>query len=178
MDQEIITLSGTIESVVFRNEGNGWTVLEMDCEGELVTVVGPVFQVCAGDGVRVTGAWVNHPSYGRQFKAESMERSLPATADAILKYLSSGAIKGIAGATAKRIVELFGAETLEVIENEPLRLTQIKGISQKKALQVNEEYKRQFGVRTCMLFLQQYNVTAAEALRIWKRWGGSSVDTV
>lgn len=178
MDDEIIALDGTIETIVFRNESNGWTVMEMDYEGELITLVGIITQVSAGDEVRVMGAWVNHPSYGRQFRVGSIERSLPSTTASILKYLSSGAIKGIGASTAKKIVTVFGLESLEIIEKEPEKLVQIKGITPVKAQKMSDEFKQQYGVRSCMLFLQQYNVTAAEALRIWKRWGVAAVDQI
>lgn len=178
MEQEYITLSGVIENIVYKNNDNGWTVLELSCSEELITVVGSLFQVSAGDELKVLGEWVVHPSYGKQFKANSFERCLPATSTAILKYLSSGAIKGIGATTAKRLVEAFGANTLEIIENEPQSLLQIKGITPKKASQINDEFKQQFGMRSCMLFLQQYSVTAAEAIRIWKRHGAATVDLV
>jgi exodeoxyribonuclease V alpha subunit len=178
MEQEYITLSGVIENIVYKNNDNGWTVLELNCEEDLITVVGSLFQVSAGDELKVLGEWVIHSSYGKQFKANSFERCLPNTSTAILKYLSSGAIKGIGVATAKRLVETFGADTLEIIENEPQSLINVKGITAKKASQINDEFKQQFGVRSCMLFLQKYNVTAAEAIRIWKRFGVATVDLV
>ena len=95
MEQELVTLNGTIESIVYRNENNGWTVFELACDDELFTVVGTVFQIVVGEELRAVGEWVNHPSYGRQLRALNFERQLPATTAAILKYLSSGAIKGI-----------------------------------------------------------------------------------
>jgi exodeoxyribonuclease V alpha subunit len=176
MEQEFVTLSGVVETVVYRNENNGWTVFEMDCGDELFTVVGTVFQIQSGEELKVMGQWVNHPNYGRQFKAESFERSLPTTSAAILKYLSSGAVKGIGPATALKIIERFAANALDVIENEPEKLAGIKGISIKKAQDISADYRQQFGVRSLMLFLQQYNVTAAESIRIWKRWGVNALD--
>lgn len=171
-------MSGTIENIVFRNENNGWTVFEFDSGDELVTAVGLLFQVTAGDGIKIKGEWVNHPSYGRQFKVESYEKDMPATEAAMLKYLSSGAVKGIGPSTAKRIIAMFGTETLNVIEQNPDKLVQVKGISPKKAQSISEDYKQQFGVRSCMLFLQQYGVTPAEAVRIWQRLGSSAVEMV
>lgn len=178
MDQELVTLDGKIESVIFRNESNGWAVLEMDCNDELMTVVGKIFQVSEGEELKVMGEWVNHPSYGRQLRAVSFERKIPATASAILKYLSSGAVKGIGPSTAGKIMDAFGDKTLEILENDPETLATIKGISLKKAQMISEEYRQQFGVRTLMLFLQQYNVTPAESIRIWKRWGVDAVELI
>lgn len=178
MEQEPVTLSGTVENIVFRNDNNGWTVFELDSGDELVTAVGLLFQVAPGDEIRVRGEWVNHPSYGRQLKVDSYEKSMPATETAILKYLSSGTIKGIGPATAKRIIEMFGADTLNVIEHEPDRLVEVRGISPKKAQAISEDYKRQFGVRSCMLFLQQYGVTPAESVRIWQHFGPNAVEII
>ncbi len=176
--EEKETLHGTVESVVFRNRENGWTVFEMDCGNVLCTVVGHVFDVAEGETLTVRGEWGNHPSYGRQFKAETYEREMPATSAAMLRYLASGAVKGIGPATAKRLVAVFGAESLDILENHPERLTQVRGISPKKAEEMSASYKSQFGVRTCMLFLQQYNVTAAQAIRVWKRFGTNAVEIV
>lgn len=176
--EELITLSGTVEDIVFRNNDNGWTVLELASGEEIFTVVGSTFEIAAGDELTVMGQWTNHPNYGRQFKAQSFERKLPATTSAMLKYLSSGTVRGIGPATAHRIIEKFGGDTLNVIEKEPEKLAQIKGVSLSRAMQMSESYKQQFGIRSCMLFLQQYGVTAAEAIRIWKKYGPAAVDIV
>lgn len=176
--QEPITLTGAIESMVFQNAKNGWTVLEMSCDDELVTVVGHFPEVHVGDEIRVLGGWVSHPSYGRQFQAESFEPSLPATKAAVLKYLSAGSVKGVGPSLAKRIVERFGDDTLDVLENNPDKLAGVRGISPQKAKAIGEEYRRQFGVRRCMLFLQQYGVTPAESIRIWKKFGVNAIDQV
>jgi exodeoxyribonuclease V alpha subunit len=178
MEQELLELSGTVENIVFRNDNNGWTVFELDSGDELITAVGLLFQVLEGDKISVKGEWVNHPNYGRQFKVESYEKDLPASEDAMLKYLSSGAVKGIGPATAKRIIDVFGKDTLKIIENTPEQLVKVKGISPKKAQAISEEYKQQFGVRSCMLFLQQYGVTPAEAVRIWQSFGSNAVEMV
>ena len=176
--EELINLKGVVESVVYRNEANGWTVLEMNCDDELTVVVGTVFQIQPGEELKVMGQWVNHPNYGRQFKAQTFERALPATTADILKYLSSGAVKGIGAATAEKIVERFGGDTLDVLENEPEKLAEIKGISMKKAENMSLDFRQQFGVRSLMLFLQQYGVTSAESMRIWKRWGANALDLI
>ncbi len=178
MEQELAALSGTVENIVFRNDENGWTVFELDSGDELVTAVGLLFQVSAGDGIKIVGEWVNHPSYGRQFKVQSYEKNMPATEAAMLKYLSSGAVKGIGPSTAQHIISMFGTDTLNIIENSPEKLVVVKGISPKKAQTISEDYKQQFGVRSCMLFLQQYDVTPAEAVRIWQRFGPAAVEMV
>lgn len=178
MEQEPVTINGRIENIVFRNEENGWTVFELDNGEELITVVGEIFQVSAGEELTLMGEWANHPSYGRQFKALSYERVLPATNEAVERYLASGALKGIGPSLANKIVEAYGLDTLQIIENEPQKLAKIKGISLSKAMKIAEEYRLQFGLRNLMLFLQQYNVTAAESIRIWRKWGGNALDMI
>lgn len=173
-----MVLSGIIENIVFRNEDNGWTVFELDSGDELVTAVGLLFQVSAGDQVKIIGDWVTHPIYGRQFKVSSYEKTMPATETAMYKYLSSGAVKGIGPVTARRIIDMFGSDTLNVIEKHPERLVEIRGISPQKAQSICEDYNRQFGIRNCMLFLQQYGVTPAEAVRVWRRFGLNAVDMI
>ena len=138
-EEELFELNGSVEQIVFRNEKNGYTVLELGTGEEMITVVGSLPWVSVGEELRVIGSWCSHPTFGEQFKAQAFERSRPATAAAILRYLSSGAIKGIGAATAKKIVDMFGEDTLQVIENEPQRLGQIKGITKSKALKIGEE---------------------------------------
>lgn len=120
-------LEGTVNTVTFRNEVSGWTVLELEAYEELVTVVGVLPEVYAGEEVKLLGHWGTHPNFGAQFKAEYMERSQPVSETAILRYLSSGAVKGIGPSTASRLVMKFGDKTLQILENEPERLSEIKG---------------------------------------------------
>lgn len=171
MEQEMETIRGTVEAVVFANADTGFTVFELDSGGVLVTVVGELPGVSAGEEVTVTGRFTSHPTYGQQFKAELYQRDLPATATAILKYLSSGAIKGIGPKTAQMIVDRFGDDTLTVIEKHPEQLAQLRGVSQKKALSISEEYKQIFGIRSVMLYLSKYGIEPAASIRIWKQWG-------
>ena len=145
-------LSGTVESVTFHNEDSGFTVLELNTGDDLVTVVGVMAEVCPGEELRLTGGWVNHANYGPQFKAEACERTLPTSTSAIYRYLASGAVKGIGMATARRLVDAFGENTLKIMENEPKRMAEIRGISEAKAIKISEEFKKMFGVREVMLF--------------------------
>ncbi|MFV0401647.1 MAG: ATP-dependent RecD-like DNA helicase [Oscillospiraceae bacterium] len=179
MEQRAVeNISGTVENVVFSNEENGWTVLELDSEGELVTVVGTLPGMVPGEEVVFSGRYASHPTYGRQFKAEVCERTLPATAAAIRKYLSSGAIKGIGPRTAQNIVDYFGDETLTVIEKQPEKLSEIRGISPAKARAIHEEYTHIFGIRSVMLELSRHGIEAAAAIRVWKHWGLLSMDVI
>ncbi len=176
--ETLLEMTGSIDRIVFRNEKNGYTVLEMNNGEELVTVVGTMPWVSAGEELRVIGNWSSHPTFGTQFKVETFERSKPATAAAMLKYLSSGTIKGVGAATAARIVDTFGDNTLHILENEPQRLCTIKGITKSKALKIGEEFQRAHGIREMMLYFSGYGITPEEAVRIWKQFGAQAADRV
>ena len=167
-EEQLLEMSGTVEEIVFRNEKNGYTILELNNGEELVTVVGSLPWVSVGELLRVMGVWTKHPTFGSQFKAEAFERYKPETAAAMLKYLSSGAVKGIGPATAAKIVEAFGENTLKVLEEEPERLSSIKGITRAKALQMGEQFRQAHGVRDAMAALCGYGLSPEEALRLWK----------
>ena len=171
-------LDGTVENIVFRNAGNYFTVLELNTADELVTVVGELPEVCAGEELRLRGSWQTHPSFGQQFKAETCERYLPTNASAILHYLSSGGVKGIGPVTAGHLVEKFGDATLEILENEPEKLCEVRGITLKKALKMAEEFQKQFGIRELLIYLGQYAITPGQVLKIWKKWGATAIDRV
>lgn len=171
-------ICGVVDDVNFRNEENGFTVLELEWNNELVTVVGILPDVYPGETLTVKGIWQSHPAYGEQMKAETFEREMPVTAAAILRYLSTGAIKGIGPSTAAKIVELFGEDSLYVIETDPERLAQIKGISKRKAFEISEEYKSHAGINDVIVLLSKYSVSANEALGVWKKWGVSSRDII
>ena len=164
-------ISGTVEKITYRNDSNGYIVAEIKAEDEPVTVVGIMPFLSEGDSAVFYGEYTFHASYGRQFRAEGFERKTPQNAAAILKYLSSGAIKGIGPATAQRIVEKFGAESLDVIQNEPERLSALKGISLSKAKAISEEYAKQYGVRDIMLMLSKYGVSPDKCLLIFRHFG-------
>ena len=170
-EKELEKLEGTVGTIVFNSEDTGFTVLELETETELVTVVGSFPSIAAGEEVVLTGIYKNHPTYGRQFSAEICERTLPATASAIYKYLASGAIKGVGPRTARRFVDEFGDDTLEVIEKKPELLSKIPRISKEKAMDIHDQYKHIFGIRSVMISLAKYGIEAAEAIRVWKNWG-------
>lgn len=172
------TMEGTVERVVFRNEDNGWTVLDVAAGEELHKVVGVLPMASVGERLKLAGEWVEHPNFGTQFRAEYAERALPEEVDGILRYLSSGAVKGIGAATAAKIVEKFGTETLRIMEREPIRLTEVKGITPARAKAMGDDFAAQFGLREVMLTFSQYGLTANEALRCWKRWGGETIGKI
>lgn len=175
---ELEELNGSVETLTFRRADTGFTVLELRTEQDLVTVVGVLPEVNEGEDLRLMGKWDIHPAFGQQFRAELCERYLPATAAAILRYLSSGAVKGVGPATAARIVEAFGDQTLEILEKEPQRLADIRGISATKAEKIAEEYKKQFSVREVMIFLGNFGMTPSECLRAYKKFGSVTTDIV
>lgn len=177
-EQILYEMSGSVERVIFRNEKNQYTVLELNNSEELVTVVGCLPFVSEGEELKVIGTWTSHPSFGPQFKAKACERSRPATAAAILKYLSSGAVKGIGAATAARIVETFGENALDIIENDPERLAQVKGVTKAKAKKISEDFKQANGIKDVMVRLGKYGITPEEAVRVWKRYGAYAEDCI
>ena len=177
-EKEMLQLCGAVEEIVFRNEQNGYTVLTMLCDGVNTTAVGMMSDVHVGDELKLIGAWKTHASYGEQFSFEHYEQYMPTTADSILKYLSSGAVKGIGRATAKRLVDAFGENTLEVMQNDPQRLEQIRGISKDKAAAISEEIKKTFGMREVMIYLERFQISAQEAVKIWKSCGTGTIELI
>ena len=176
--QEPEILQGTVEGITFHNEANGYTVFELDNGREQITVVGEIPFISVGEILTLKGVFIVHPTYGPQFKAETIERSLSITQSQLIRYLSSGAISGVGPVTAGLIVSEFGDKTIEVIENEPIRLAKIRGISEKKALAISESFKEQFSVRDIVIRLSNYGISANEAMRIYKVLGKSSVEMV
>ena len=171
----LLELCGSVEHVTYHNDKNQYTVLDLATEAGVVTVVGMFPFVSEGEELRVYGTWQSHPSFGDQFKAETFDRARPATTAAMLKYLSSGAVKGVGPATARRIIDTFGDKALEVMENDPQRLAQIKGITQEKAQEIGEELRRAYGIRELMMFLGTYGVRPEETVLVWKQYGEASV---
>ena len=169
-------ITGTVESVVYRNEQNGYTILEVStAEKKLVTVVGTMPFVSEGESITVRGGYVTHSEYGRQFKADSFEKRIPEQPDAILKYLSSGVIKGIGPKTAEKIVEMYGADTFEVMSNHPDWLADFKGISSRRAIEIGEEIRRQMGFYRLFDFCRDV-VPMHVALRIYQNLGDRAVE--
>ena len=177
-DNQLIHIEGTVDTVLFCNEQNGYIVLDLDTGGDYVTVVGELGAIEEGEELRLTGRYVTHPKFGDQFRAEACERKLPATETAILKYLSSGVVKGIGPTLAKRMVEEFGDKTLEIMENSPHELSKVKGMSQKKAEEISQEFRRIFGIRSLMIFLAGFGVSPSVAVSAWKRWGQFAVEII
>ena len=175
-DGGLVKLQGSVEYVIFTNEDNGYTVADFGTDdNDLITITGIMPYINEGDSLIVYGEWKHNPKYGRQFAVSEYERYMPADASAILRYLSSGAIKGIGKKTAVKIVEEFGDETLDVLENHPDWLSDIPGISLKKATQICEDFKSKAGIRSAMMFFRDF-FGAATTVKIYKRWGSACID--
>lgn len=176
MSEELERLEGTVEHVIYYNEENGYTICDMSTgDDEIITVVGLMPMTGEGDRMCVFGKWTHNPKYGRQFSVSRYERVMPADVESIYRYLSSRTIKGVGPKTARRIVEEFGEDTFDVIENHPEWLANIKGISPKLATAISENFKEQSGVRSAMMFFGEYFGTAT-TLKIYKKWGSRAVD--
>ncbi len=174
----LLSIEGSVEKIIYQNEENGYTVCEIFTPSdELFTLVGNMPYLSEGETISALGNWVNHATFGKQFKVEFYEKQLPATETAILKYLSSGAVRGIGKVTARRIVSQFGADSFEVIEHNPQWLAEIPGISPKKAEQISASFAAQFGMRNVMMFCREY-FGPTTAVRIYKKWGNGAVERI
>ncbi len=171
-----IQLFGTIRSLIFQNEENGYTVVKLETtDGETVTVVGCLPCASPGEQLILTGRFVTDARHGEQFKAELAERRLPSGANEIYEFLASRAIKGVGPATATLIVSAFGADALRVIENEPEKLAELHGITKKKAQEISESYRKQAALRRLMELLANYGVRPAVAIRLYRTYGSDAM---
>ena len=175
MEHEVLHIEGTVENVLFKNENNGYIVLDLDAGGELITVVGELGDIEEGEGLILEGSYISHPRFGTQFSAVYCERKLPETVVNIEKYLASGAVKGIGPGLAKKIVDVFGARTLDIMENAPFRLAEIKGISPKKCEEIAAEAQKLFCLRNLMSFLSQYEVKSRFAMNTYRKFGSDAM---
>ena len=177
--EELVTCEGTVHSVIFQNAENGYTVLRLLTEeGEVITVVGCIPCVAPGEHLAVSGTRETHPQHGEQVRVVELERSLPEDEEEIFSYLSSGVCKGVGPATARRIVERFGPETLDVLEREPERLTTLKGITARKAQEIAENYRQHMGLRRLMAFLAQYQLPPILAMELRRQYGDAALEKV
>ena len=171
-------LCGIVESVVFQNAVNGYTVIEVNCDGSIVTAVGMLSDITPGEEVEICGRWNTHSTFGRQFKISTCSRKLPDTAAKLFRYLASGSVKGIGPKIAAKIIKEFGENAFNVLENDPDRLAVINGISKKKALEISEEFNRQYAMRKIMLSLEEYGVSPSESTAIYKLFGINAMDVI
>lgn len=171
-------IAGTVERIIYKNDENAYTVIDLfDERGELMTAVGIMPYVIEGDTVMLAGKWKNHQTFGKQFEVEYFDRTLPSDETDILRYLSSGAVKGIRAKTAQKIVERYGGETFDIIENHPEWLCDIRGISPKKAQEISDSFREQFGVRNLMLASKGV-LSATLSMKIVRRFKAGTTDII
>lgn len=177
-NENLLQLEGAVENIVYRNEENGYTVIEISDEDNYITAVGIMPQVSSGDIAKLTGSYITHKNYGRQFSVSICEICKPTEAADILRYLSSGAVKGIGSQTAQRLVNEFGESTLDVLENHPQKVAMLKGISLQKANDFSLQLKKNSGVRTLMLYLGEYGISNSSSVKIFNSFGPGCVDII
>ena len=172
------SVSGIVDSIIYQNEENGYCVCEIEgTNGDPVVITGIIPYLSEGDKITAYGEWTNHPTYGSQFKAETYEKTLPAEEGEMLRYLASGAVKGIGPKTAQKIMEQFGTDAFDVIENHADWLSDIPGITPKKAAAISENFKSISGARAVMMFCRDF-FTPQTAMKIYKKWGNAAVDRI
>ena len=165
------TINGYVDHIIYRNADNGYTVLVMICDEEEVTCVGTFSDIVEGENIEAHGNYNDHPTYGRQFAVKSFEEKAPKDEMAIERYLGSGAIKGVGIALAARIVRRFKSDTFRIIEEEPERLAEVKGISERKAMEIADQVNAKRDLRQAMIFLQQYGISTTLAVKIYNTYG-------
>ncbi|MBR6950707.1 MAG: ATP-dependent RecD-like DNA helicase [Oscillospiraceae bacterium] len=173
-----ITIQGVASTVIYQNPENGYAVLRVDVAGETVTCVGCMPGISPGEELELTGRWKEHTSYGQQFQADYVVRRLPTGTAAIFRYLAAGSLKYVGPAKAREIVDRFGSRTLEVLENDPLRLAEIRGISEKRAAEIGEAFRRQICLRRLMEMLNQYGVRPFVAVQMYHHAGEQAIEMV
>ncbi|MDR1754411.1 MAG: ATP-dependent RecD-like DNA helicase [Eubacterium sp.] len=178
MEDGYLVLKGVVESVIYKNTQTGYVVFDAASNGELVPVMGVLGDIAVGEKLSLIGSFIETPKYGRQFKAEACERMQPDTPDEIRRYLASGIIKGLGPALAKKLTEKFGAETLEIIENQPERLIEIKGVTPERAEYISYEYKRICSVKSIIDFLGYYRISPQTSLAVWQRYEGECIKKI
>lgn len=164
-------LAGYVEHIIYRNADNGYTVLNLVSGEEEITCVGIFSAIAEGENIEASGDYTDHPTYGKKFKVESFEEKAPEDEEAIERYLGSGAIRGIGLALAARIVRRFKADTFRIIEEEPERLAEVKGISERKAMEIADQVNEKRDLRQAMIFLQQYGITMNLAVKVYQQYG-------
>ncbi|MBE6955913.1 MAG: ATP-dependent RecD-like DNA helicase [Ruminococcaceae bacterium] len=178
MEEQLNIVEGIVSSIIFQNEENGYTILRLEAGQGEITAVGCMPGVAPGESLTLRGGWVRHPAYGEQFKTESVERRLPRGVKEVFHYLASGVVKGIGQTTARRMVEEFGEDALTVLEQEPEKLTVIKGITAKRANQMSEAFRQQMGMRHLLEFLSRHGLPVQLGTALYRQWGTSALDVI
>lgn len=171
-------IQGTIEEMIYQNEVNSYTIAEFETEEERLTVVGYLPFINQGDSLKLLGRYVEHPEYGRQFKIETFEKLLPQTKQAIEKYLAGGIIKGIGPATAKKIVDAFGEETITIFKTAPEKLAQIKGINVIKAKEIAQEFNEKWELWQLVSFLERFGISSSNSKKVYEALGIDAISKI
>ena len=171
-------IKGIVKKITYSNAVNGYTVAVLMVDTEEITIVGNMPFIKAGDDIEAVGNYIVHSVYGRQFKAETITKNLPTDTAALLRYLSSGNIKGIGPSTARKIVETFGEDTMLILETSPEKLSKIKGITHEKAIAIGEEYTKLFGIRDLMLLLSKFKISSEDSIKIYSVLGTAAISKI
>lgn len=174
----MISISGSVEEIIFKNDTNGYVVAILETEDDVVTIVGYIPIINIGETIKVEGNWENHATFGQQLKVESYAPVVPATLNGIINYLSSGLISGIGPKTAEKIVERFGENSLDILQYDPQKLKEVEGIGNKKVKKIAESFSEQRELRDVMLFLQQYSVSSKFGIKIYKKYGNKTIQKI
>ena len=178
MDEQLEQIEGVVEDIIYENEDNGYVVFEISGGGVLTVVCGIVGELHAGESVICRGRYENHATYGRQFHAQECETDMPKDLEAVYAFLASRSLPYIGARTADKIIDMFGAESLEVIANDPARLTKIPGISPDKADRIQQEFKRMFGMRELIAYLAQFEISPRKAMEVFKAFGVGAMQAI
>ncbi len=178
VETKMTTISGTVDSVTYRNDDNGFAVAVLDYEGSPLTIVGSMGNVEEGEELELTGSFGTHPKFGNQFKVEACVRRLPVKAAAIQRYLAGGVVKGIGPVIARKLVKAFGDETLEILERQPERLSEVDGITPTKAQAFSDEFNRVMGFRSILSYFASCNIPAVYGVRTWRKYGVKALDLI
>lgn len=178
MDEKLVSINYSVEEIIYRNEDTGFAVLQGMVNDSALIAVGELASVEEGETLFLTGFYVDHPSYGHQFKVKMFERSLPTTERSIKKFLSSGSLKGIGPVLAERIVNSFGSDTLKIIEENPDCLSKVKGISPSKVEKIKDEFNKLFAMRKLINFIERYGLKSNISFKVWSKWGIFSLDII
>ena len=180
-------IAGTIERVTYYNSENGYSVLKIKSDKAvkkefknrgLITVVGNLPELQPGEFIHANGSWIDHPKHGKQFKVESLKTTEPVTINGLRQYLGSGLIRGIGLKTADKIIDLFGDDTLEIIENHPERLLEVESIGKKRAKEITDSWVEQKTIKEIMIYLHGFGITTNMSLKIYKEYGNDSISVL
>ena len=177
-EQQLEQIEGTVEDIIYENTDNGYMVFEVSGGGVVTVVCGIVGELHAGESVVCRGRYENHATYGRQFHAQECETDMPKDLEAVYAFLASRSLPYIGAKTADKIIDLFGAEALEVIANDPARLTQVPGISADKADRIQQEFKRMFGMRELIAYLAQFEISPRRAMEVFRTFGLGAMQAI